>query len=129
MTISQSTTACQHCSAARPWSAQPCIRCGAPAPAPMLPVRPVLIAQAGPKTPGIAVLLSLLWFGAGHLYANRSATGVVLMIVDLVILGIAMTGVGLVVAIPVWVLMAPIVMVLSANATHDYNRRNGLVLR
>lgn len=126
MTISLDSTApCYHCSAPR-LAGLGCNNCGAPARqhAP----HPVVIVAA-PKTPGLAVLLSFLWFGAGHLYANRTATGVVLVIIDCLLLCLAVTGVGLVIALPVWVVMAPIVMALSASAAADYNRRNGLVLR
>ncbi len=34
------------------------------------------------KTPGIAVLLSFLWLGAGHAYAGRTAAGVVFMVTN-----------------------------------------------
>lgn len=125
MTVSQVPATCQRCSAPL-FVGHPCRNCGAPAGA-SFPPR-VVVAMA-PKTPGLAVLLSFLWFGAGHLYANRTASGIVLMVVDLLILCVALTGVGLVVALPLWVVMAPIVMAMSAAATTDYNRRNGLVIR
>ena len=104
-----------------------CATCRAALPAsPAMPFVPILVTA---KTPGIAVLLSMLWFGAGHLYANKAATGVILMMVDAAIGCIALTGLGLIVAVPVWIVMAPIVAALSAQATKDYNRRNGVFMR
>lgn len=77
-----------------------------------------------PKTAGVAVLLSLLWLGAGHLYADRIATGIVLIVADALLGCLALTGVGLVVAVPVWLVLAPIVATLSAHAVTVYNQRN-----
>lgn len=73
------------------------------------------------------MLLSFLWLGAGHLYANRIATGVCLILFQLFILWplLFVFGAGFL----LWLVTAPIVMVLAASAANDFNRRNGLVVR
>lgn len=85
----------------------------------------VVNSTVAAKTPGIAVLLSLLWLGAGHLYANRNATGVILAIAELFLVLLSFTVVGLFLTVPIWLVATPIVMVLSAQAVTDFNRRNG----
>lgn len=87
------------------------------------------IIMATPKSPGIAVLLSFLFLGAGHLYANRIGPGVALIVYEVFLGILSATVVGLVVSVPLWLISVPIVMILAANAAGDYNRRNGLVVR
>ena len=82
-----------------------------------------------PKSAGIAILLSLLWFGAGHLYANQTGLGIALILYDVFLGILSATIVGLVVSIPLWLISLPIVLFLANNAANDYNRRNGLVVR
>ena len=81
------------------------------------------------KTPGIAVLLSFLWLGAGHLYCNKTTTGIVLIFCELILLGVSLIPFGLVVTLPIWLIAAPIVMVLAAQAARDFNARNGIPVR
>jgi TM2 domain-containing membrane protein YozV len=50
-----------------------------PAPYPPGPYQPVPSAARAPKSSGVAVLLTLLWIGAGHLYLDRIGTGLALM--------------------------------------------------
>lgn len=85
---------------------------------------PFVPVVASAKTEGVAVMMSLLWFGAGHLYANRMGTGIVLAVLDALLFCIALTGVGLIVAVPVWLVAAPSLAVLSTQAVTTYN--NGL---
>lgn len=94
-----------------------------PGGAPQPSVRPA------PKSVGVAVLLSLVWFGGGHLYANRTAAGVALLVYDLFLFILSISIAGLVVALPLWVISLPIVMITAASAANAYNRRNGLVVR
>jgi hypothetical protein len=68
-------------------------------------------------------VLSLLWLGLGHLYAGKPVVGVLLMIYDLVLALIAVTGVGLIVAVPVWLVSALVVAILAANAAANSGRR------
>lgn len=86
-------------------------------------------ATVAGKTPGIAVLLSLLWLGAGHLYCNRTTTGIVLAVCDLILLIIFLIPFGFVVAVPIWLVATPIVMVLAAQAARDFNARNDIALQ
>lgn len=82
-------------------------------------VAPMVRVPVGqPKSAGVAVLLSFLWFGAGHLYAGRVGAGVALAIYDFVLLMIAVTGLGLIVAVPLWLLSAPVVMITAASAAN-----------
>ncbi len=48
-------------------------------PYPMAPYQPNPYAVRAPKSAGIAVLLTFLWIGAGHLYLDRMGTGLALM--------------------------------------------------
>jgi TM2 domain-containing membrane protein YozV len=99
---------------------------GAGGPAQPQPYGRPAITVVAAKSAAIAAVLSFFWLGLGHLYANRIGVGIALMIYDafLVILGI--TFVGLVLAIPLWLISTPLVMYLSARAAADFNRRNGL---
>lgn len=81
------------------------------------------------KSAGVAVLLSLLWLGAGHLYAGRIGTGIALIVFDLLLAVLALTGIGLVIAFPVWLMAFLVTAVLAANAASAFNRRNGIVVR
>lgn len=83
------------------------------------------VQVVSPKTAGVAVLLSFLWLGAGHLYAGKTGVGIALMILDMFYFMTAFIIVGVV----LWVITVPFVMWLSANAAHNYNRRNGIVVR
>ena len=82
-------------------------------------------AGAPPKSPGIAVLLSFLWLGAGHLYAEKVGTGVVLLIWNFLLVVLGFTFVGLIVAFPLWLVSAPIVMILASSAANRFNERHG----
>ncbi len=44
-----------------------------------MPYQPAPYPARAPKSAGIAILLTLLWIGAGHLYLDRVGTGLVLM--------------------------------------------------
>jgi H+/gluconate symporter-like permease len=48
------------------------------------------------------------------------------MIYDAFLVVLSITLVGLILAIPLWVISTPLVMYLSARAAADFNRRNGL---
>jgi TM2 domain-containing membrane protein YozV len=97
---------CPTCIASLPAAGTPCPRCSpygtAPAPGfpqmpyqapyqgmpqppmpyhptPYQPWQPAPYAVRPVKSSGVAVLLTLLWIGAGHLYLDRVGTGLVLM--------------------------------------------------
>jgi TM2 domain-containing membrane protein YozV len=52
---------------------------------PPAPYQPNPAAMRAPKSAGVAVLLTILWIGAGHLYLDRLGTGLVLMGAHLVV--------------------------------------------
>lgn len=91
---------------------------------PLVPVIPVVPA----KSPGIAVLLSI-WLGGGQLYVGQIAAGICLLIWHFFLLFITFTIIGLIVAVPLWVISFAIVASLAASAAKDYNRRNGINVR
>lgn len=89
--------------------------------------QPAVVVSA--KSAGIAVLLSFLWLGAGHLYAGNIGTGVALLAYHGFLVLLAITLVGSLLAIPLWLLSAPVVMFLAARAAQGFNARNGVVVR
>jgi TM2 domain-containing membrane protein YozV len=63
---------------AAPYAASPYPAAPYPAaPYPPMSYQPAM--QRAPKSAGIAILLTFLWIGAGHLYLDRVGTGLVLM--------------------------------------------------
>ncbi|MBB5955070.1 TM2 domain-containing membrane protein YozV [Saccharothrix tamanrassetensis] len=90
-----------------------------------MPIRGVVTA----KSPGIAVLLSFLWLGAGNLYAGQTALGIILIIVNFPLAILAMTVLGLIIAFPVWLILAVLGMVMAAQGAKDFNHRNGIMVR
>src|SRR3954451_8775807 len=90
---------CHACSAYLEPPGHYCPACQAPQPqmmqlAAQTPYRPP-VAMVSAKSPGIAVLLSFLWLGAGHLYANQTTAGVLLIVFDAFLWLISFTFVGL----------------------------------
>ncbi len=81
------------------------------------------------KSKGIAVLLTFLWLGAGHLYAGRIATGIPLLVIDAFLVLIALTGIGFIIAFPVWLMLFLVVAPLSAAAVDRANRAAHAPLR
>ncbi|WP_055749083.1 TM2 domain-containing protein [Frankia sp. AvcI1] len=80
---------------------------------------------APPKSVAVALLLTFLWLGAGHLYAGRTTTGVILLVVDLFLWMLSFFIITLILTIPVWLILWVIAMVTSATAVNDYNTRIG----
>lgn len=103
-------------------------------PSDALPVHRATPAPQGPwqapnpagvpmKSAGVAVLLSFLWLGAGHLYAERIGTGIALLVFDALLWLLALSFVGAIVAVPIWLVAMPLAMVSSAAAARDFNDR------
>ncbi len=90
---------------------------------------PMMPGVVTAKSPGIAVLLSLLWLGAGNLYAGQTALGVILIIVNFPLWLLAMTVLGLIVAFPVWLVLVVVGTVLAAQGAKEFNYRNGIMVR
>jgi TM2 domain-containing membrane protein YozV len=82
-----------------------------------------------PKSAGIAVLLTFLWLGAGHLYANRVTTGVILIISDMLLWALSFTIILAIVTVPIYIILLVVSAILAAQAAKDFNYRNGVALR
>jgi TM2 domain-containing membrane protein YozV len=93
-----------------------------------LPPQAMMQVSAPPKSVGVAVLLSFLWLGAGHIYAGRMGSGIALAIFDGFLVLLALTGIGLIIAVPVWLIATPVAMALSASAVNQSNRRSGSIV-
>jgi TM2 domain-containing membrane protein YozV len=79
------------------------------------------------KTPGIAVLLSFLWLGAGHLYAGKSGIGLALLATNFVLLLLALIPfVGWVLAPLGWIPLFIFAAISSSSAVKEHNARFGL---
>ena len=100
---------------------------GYPAPhgAPGPQGRPVAVVNA--KTPGLAVLLSFLWLGAGHLYAGRTTEGVVLLGVNFfLVLFLLVPLIGWVLSPLAWLGLFMYSAISSSNAVKQHNARWGV---
>ncbi|MFE2756965.1 hypothetical protein ACFXGA_33710 [Actinosynnema sp. NPDC059335] len=124
------STTCAVCGSTQ-WPQQPVAQAPAyppPGVQPMpygMPVRGVVTA----KTPGIAVLLSLLWLGAGNLYAGQTALGVVLLLVNFPLVFLAMSVLGLIIAFPVWAVLVIVSIATGVQGVKNFNHRNGIIVR
>ncbi|WP_432510440.1 hypothetical protein [Kineococcus sp. SYSU DK001] len=108
-----------------------------PAPAPVPPyrpphqqVRPVVPVPA--KTPGLAVLFSFLWLGAGNCYAGQVGLGVTLVVAQVVCAPIAAFlaaitfGLSLVVTVPIWIAAFAVSAATGYSRCREHNRSLGL---
>jgi TM2 domain-containing membrane protein YozV len=75
------------------------------------------------KSVGLALVLTVAWLGAGHLYADRAVAGVLLLGLNLFLLLLAFTGIGLLISVPAWCLAVIVGMITATNAVHDHNAR------
>ncbi len=90
----------------------------APTPQQPAPTHVVHI-QSAQKSPGIAVLLTILWMGAGHLYANRIATGIILMVFDAFLALFSLVPFAFLITVPIWFCTVPFACYFAAQATKD----------
>jgi TM2 domain-containing membrane protein YozV len=85
------------------------------------------MAVVAAKTPAVAVLLSILWLGAGHLYAGRTALGLALMAVDVfLVLFLMVPLIGWVLAPLAWFGLCIYAAISSSNAVKRRNAQWGL---
>ncbi len=117
---------CRACRAALTPPGHVCTACGTSQVMVQQPFPPVVVAA---KSPGVAVLLSFIWLGAGHLYANKTGLGVALMVYDACLVVLALSLIGLILALPLWLISAPFVMWHAASSANAFNRRNGVVVK
>ncbi len=112
--------ACQACGAAQQAIAQEMLHPQHTA-SPAMPYPAMVHYVTPPKSAALAVFLTFLWLGLGHLYAGRIATGIVLALVDLVLVMLAFSLVGLIIAFPIWCILFIIAAPLSAMAAGKAN--------
>ena len=79
---------CKNCGTVFEAPTRVCPRCGADqfAQTPIAPQR-----RGQPKSAGVAVLLSFLLLGAGHLYMGRTGAGIALIVLDVFLWLLALT--------------------------------------
>ena len=75
-----------------------------------------------PKSAALAVFFTFLWLGMGHLYVGRIGAGIAFALIDLVLVFLAFTGIGFIVAFPLWCLLfiiaAPLAAIAAGKAGH-----------
>jgi TM2 domain-containing membrane protein YozV len=77
-----------------------------------------------PKSPAIAVLLTILWLGAGHFYAGRSdTTAIVLAVANFVLWGLFLFCL---VGILGWLPLVIWASIDAAKSATNFNYRNNL---
>jgi len=79
------------------------------------------------KTSGIAVLLSFLWLGAGHLYAGRTGAGLAFMVTNFfLVLFFLIPIIGWLIAPMIWVPLFVVAAVTASGAVKAHNARWGI---
>lgn len=116
---------CRACTAVLTPPGHVCQGCGS---AQAAPAQQQMVVPGPTRSAGVAVLLSILWLGAGHLYAGRIASGLVLMIWDAILVLCSFFVVALVITVPLWIISVIPVAMLAANAATKANRQNQVVL-
>jgi hypothetical protein len=107
----------------------PAVGPGTPPPVPPPYGYPARVVQVvAPKSPGIAVVLSI-WLGVGHLYVGVNGLGFCLLAFYLFLCLLSFVPILWVLTIPVWFVSFIFVAMNASKAAHDFNRRNGLVVR
>jgi len=81
------------------------------------------------KSPGVAVLLSFIWLGAGHLYVGTIGLGIGLMVFDFLLVLISLIPFSWFLTVPVWLIAFIFVAIHVSNAAKAFNARNGIVVR
>jgi TM2 domain-containing membrane protein YozV len=77
------------------------------------------------KSAGIAVLLSFLWPGLGHLYIGQIGAGVALICAELGMVMFSFLIITLIVTVPVGVALLVVAATTAASAAQNY-RPSGL---
>jgi TM2 domain-containing membrane protein YozV len=111
-------TQCQNCRAMLDPRAVACPACGLPTPAAYAGQMATAVIAASTKSSGIALLLSLLWPGAGQIYVGRFGPGAAFMVGSLVAFMMLFLIVGLLLypAVLIWA------MIDAYQAAEKHNR-------
>lgn len=72
------------------------------------------------KSAGIAVLLSFVWPGLGHLYVGKIGAGIALICTELVMILSSFLIITLIVTVPVGVVTLVAAAATAASAAQDY---------
>lgn len=110
---------CFNCQAVRSQPIGPCQRCGAP---PVQPANQAGRPPARPKSVAVAVLLTVLLLGGGHLYLGKTSAGAAFAVGDAVLAMISLTGIGLVLTVPVRITAVIVLSTMAASDARTYNR-------
>ncbi|MBL8928429.1 MAG: hypothetical protein JNM77_19700 [Pseudonocardia sp.] len=81
------------------------------------------------KSPGVAVLLSFIWLGAGHLYVGNIGLGIGLMVFDFFLVLVSLIPLSWILTVPVWLISFVFIAIHVSNAAKAFNARNGIVVR
>jgi len=91
---------------------------------PMRAAAPQVLVES--KSAGIAILLTFLWLGAGHLYLNRINSGLILLMGNLFLWILVMTFFGIIIAFPLWLVLFIVTALRVADHVRSFNRRLGV---
>jgi TM2 domain-containing membrane protein YozV len=80
------------------------------------------------KSPGLGVLLSFLWLGAGHLYIGKIGLGVGLIVFDFFLVLLSIIPFIWVLTFPIWLITFIFVAINVSNEAKAFNHRNGIVV-
>ena len=114
-------TYCRACAAPIDPRATMCTRCGVP----QASTSQIGHAGLSRKEPGLAVLFSFLWPGAGNLYVNDVTTGIVAISIGIVNFLLSFTIIWLVIGIPVWLGLFIWTAIDSHNKAKSHNAQFG----
>lgn len=81
------------------------------------------VPMAPPKSPGLAAFPSFLWLGVGNVYAGQTGLGIALLLVNIPLVILGWTVIGMLVAFPLWLIAVVISMVTAAQAASAFNQR------
>lgn len=144
MSTSPSAATCASCSTPLDGRTGPCRNCGhvlSAAPAPLAPTTapnagyPVppfapqpMVHVVSAKSPGVAVLLSFIWLGAGHLYVGRIGLGIGIMVFDFFLILLSLIPFSWILTVPVWLIAFVFIAINVSNEAKACNARNGIVV-
>lgn len=123
MTTPELTTYCRACGREVDPRATICPACGVA----QTSVQPVSSTAPVAKSAGLAIFLSFLWPGAGHLYAGQETEkGIIFTCISALSFLVSLTIVGLVITIPLWLGTAIYTMLDSNKIVRQRNVELGL---
>lgn len=119
-TSQRKTKFCSNCGAEIDINAEICPKCGvrvAPPPTPVYPTEP-----PGAKSPGIALILSLLIPGVGQMYNGEIGKGILILLIAIISIPLALVFIGFLTYIAVWIYG----MIDAYEGAHRINQKLGV---